>query len=185
MFFDTYVLMNRRTSYSSLERIKIAESAIKNGSDSASIEFDIPKEKIDKWVSQIDSLKRIRENVLDKKKQNTKTRNRKLKNTNVFVKISKRLQINVKKRGYDPLDEIPPIRFWGIAKRQKLRCAISGIKLTKDNISVDHIVPLSKGGKNTFENIQFVERHINVMKNDRPMEQFLFYCREVAKNNLV
>jgi 5-methylcytosine-specific restriction endonuclease McrA len=175
--------MNKRTSYSSLERIKIAESAIEKGLDSASIEFDIPKEKIDKWVDQIDSLKIIREKILEKKKSATKTRDKKLRNTNVFIKISNRIHASVRKRGYDPMEKITPIQLWTIAKKQKCKCPISGIKLTRNNISVDHIIPLSKGGKNTLENIQYVERHVNIMKNDKSLEQFLFYCREIVKNN--
>ena len=38
--------------------------------------------------------------------------------------------------------------LWGIAKRQQMRCALTNRKLTKNNLSVDHIIPLSKGGTN-------------------------------------
>ena len=177
--------MNGKNSLSVIKRIEIAEYAIKKGVESASIQFDIERKFIDKWTNQIEQLKKIREKELEKKKLATKTRNKILQEKNIFQKISKNLDRSLKKRGYEASEIIKPINLWGIAKKQKCKCAISGIKLTKNNISVDHIIPLSKGGKNTLANIQFVENHVNIMKNNKSLKELLVYCKEIVKNNSI
>lgn len=63
--------------------------------------------------------------------------------------------------------------IWKIAKKQKLKCAISGIKLNNDNISLDHIIPFARGGKNIPENIQLVHNTINLMKGSFYIKDFL------------
>lgn len=69
-------------------------------------------------------------------------------------------------------EQITKQDIWKIAKRQKLKCAISGIKLNNDNISLDHIRPFAKGGKNIPENIQLVHNTINLMKGTFLLEDF-------------
>lgn len=47
------------------------------------------------------------------------------------------------------------------------RCAICGKKIRSlDDLTVDHIVPLAKGGKHQIENCQLAHKKCNERKND-------------------
>lgn len=46
-------------------------------------------------------------------------------------------------------------------------CAYSGKKLTKSTATLDHIIPKSKGGKNSWENIVPADKEINNKKGNR------------------
>ena len=47
-----------------------------------------------------------------------------------------------------------------------------------DNLTVDHIIPLSVGGNNTFANLQIACLSCNVRKSDKTHEEFLILrCR--------
>lgn len=54
-----------------------------------------------------------------------------------------------------------------ILEEHDYACVICG---TKDNIVIDHIVPLSKGGTNTLDNVQPLCISCNSVKGNRPME---------------
>jgi CRISPR/Cas system Type II protein with McrA/HNH and RuvC-like nuclease domain len=45
-----------------------------------------------------------------------------------------------------------------------MRCFYSGLKLNNKNISVEHVIPISKGGSNTIENIVLIDVFVNKMK---------------------
>lgn len=58
-------------------------------------------------------------------------------------------------------------------------CQICGKELTIENVTIDHIVPISKGGTNAIENLQPLCMRCNNIKSDKPMSvvvgsQFLF-----------
>jgi hypothetical protein len=54
-----------------------------------------------------------------------------------------------------------------IWKRDGFRCGYSGELLNKDQLSVDHILPKSRGGENTWENLITASKEINRFKDDR------------------
>ena len=58
-----------------------------------------------------------------------------------------------------------------IWNRDGWTCCYTGQKLTKDNISVDHIVPVSRGGENTWTNLVTAEREVNRKKADKSLEE--------------
>jgi 5-methylcytosine-specific restriction endonuclease McrA len=58
-----------------------------------------------------------------------------------------------------------------IWKRDNYTCAYTGKKLTRDEVSVDHIIPKSRGGKNTWENLITAQKAINVFKADRTPQE--------------
>jgi 5-methylcytosine-specific restriction endonuclease McrA len=58
-------------------------------------------------------------------------------------------------------------------------CQICGKELTKDTVTIDHIVPISKGGTNAIENLQPLCERCNSKKGNRSMSavvgsQYLF-----------
>jgi len=58
-----------------------------------------------------------------------------------------------------------------ILKRDNYTCVYTGVKLGKDNVSVDHIVPKSRGGKDTWENMVCCDRLLNSKKASFTPEQ--------------
>ena len=43
-------------------------------------------------------------------------------------------------------------------------CPLTNRHLTRHNISIDHIIPTSKGGTNDLQNLRFVDYHANLAK---------------------
>jgi 5-methylcytosine-specific restriction endonuclease McrA len=58
-----------------------------------------------------------------------------------------------------------------IFKRDNFTCGYTGNKLTKDQLSVDHIMPKSRGGKNTWENLITCDRGKNCEKADNTPQE--------------
>lgn len=53
------------------------------------------------------------------------------------------------------------------------RCAICGRKIKNiDDLTIDHIVPLAKGGKNVAENLQLAHRSCNAAKSDMMPDEY-------------
>jgi len=47
---------------------------------------------------------------------------------------------------------------------------------------IDHIIPLSKGGTHTWDNIEIICKTCNFAKNDKTKEEFLVWIRGLLKN---
>ena len=69
-----------------------------------------------------------------------------------------------------------------VIKLQKGKCYLTGLELTPSNLSFDHIVPYSKKGTNTKENLGIVVWDVNYMKGKLSLEELLFYCEKILKN---
>lgn len=93
---------------------------------------------------------------------------------------------SVQNKRYEHSDDITAFDLWKIAHRQRLICPLTGDKLTNENISVDHIVPISKGGRNVVNNIRLTTREINWFKRTMTDEELYTVCqRVVAKKDLL
>ena len=55
--------------------------------------------------------------------------------------------------------------------RDKYTCQYTGKKLSRDQLSVDHVIPRSRGGANTWENMVTCERELNGWKSDRTPQE--------------
>lgn len=60
-------------------------------------------------------------------------------------------------------------------------CVLTGRKLNRDNISLDHIVPLSKGGSNEPNNLRFVHIDTNTFKMDMSINDLLQCATDIVK----
>jgi 5-methylcytosine-specific restriction endonuclease McrA len=83
-------------------------------------------------------------------------------------------------------DHFRTMKYWqqlaNIFLIQRGRCAISGRPLLiGDNVSLDHRIPLSRGGRAELANVWWVATLINVMKNDRFLHEFLAIYRQILK----
>ena len=67
-----------------------------------------------------------------------------------------------------------------ILVKQDNKCALSGRTITPANCSLDHIVPLSRGGTHTKENAQLVCEEVNRAKGMMTEEEFMELCRDVV-----
>jgi 5-methylcytosine-specific restriction endonuclease McrA len=76
--------------------------------------------------------------------------------------------------------KLKPMELWGILKRQRMLCALTGRRLNRDNISLDHIVPLSKGGSNEPNNLRFVHIDSNTFKMDMDDSDLLELAKDIV-----
>jgi 5-methylcytosine-specific restriction endonuclease McrA len=67
-----------------------------------------------------------------------------------------------------------------IIERQSYRCSLSGRLLTPQTACLDHIVPVSRGGKHQLENAQVLHKDVNRAKGTLRNEEFIQLCREVV-----
>jgi 5-methylcytosine-specific restriction endonuclease McrA len=56
--------------------------------------------------------------------------------------------------------------------RRAARCPYCGVRLSHVNVSLDHKVPLKRGGWNTAANIEFICKSCNKAKGSRTDEEF-------------
>jgi 5-methylcytosine-specific restriction endonuclease McrA len=68
-----------------------------------------------------------------------------------------------------------------LLEQQQHRCALTGRPLTPELATLDHIMPLSKGGLNTMENAQIVHKDANQAKGTMTLHEFVGMCREVVR----
>jgi len=69
-----------------------------------------------------------------------------------------------------------------LLEKQEYRCALSGRELTPETASLDHILPLSRGGKHDISNVWIVDHHINSAKGTKTVEEFVAMCSEVTEH---
>lgn len=69
-----------------------------------------------------------------------------------------------------------------LLERQGYKCALTGRELTPDVASLDHIIPIARGGSNTIGNVQVLHKDVNSAKGVMLQADFVAMCREVAKH---
>ena len=71
-------------------------------------------------------------------------------------------------------DEIDPnsiyVRFI-LFGQQEAKCGLCGVKADLRSFVADHIIPKSKGGKSTLNNLQLTHHICNSIKGDKTQEQ--------------
>lgn len=58
-----------------------------------------------------------------------------------------------------------------IFKRDGYTCCYTGKKLARSELSVDHILPKSRGGRDTWENLVTCDREVNCRKADKTPQE--------------
>jgi 5-methylcytosine-specific restriction endonuclease McrA len=59
-------------------------------------------------------------------------------------------------------------------------CYLCGRKLTAHITSADHVVPLSRGGRDTLENVRPTCKRCNAAKGNMTLNEFVSMCKAVA-----
>ena len=55
--------------------------------------------------------------------------------------------------------------------RDKYKCQYTGKQLNFDEANIDHVIPRSRGGKNTWDNLVVCTKEINSIKGDKTPEE--------------
>jgi len=64
---------------------------------------------------------------------------------------------------------------------QEYRCALSGVLLTPETSSLDHKTPISSGGSDAIDNLQWVSNEVNRAKGSMNQDAFIEMCRLVSQ----
>ena len=81
-----------------------------------------------------------------------------------------------------PQGKITTKSVLALLEHQNFRCALTGRKLTPQEASLDHIVPVRDGGQHVIENTQVLHRSVNKAKSVLPNDVFIQMCKEVAEH---
>jgi 5-methylcytosine-specific restriction endonuclease McrA len=71
--------------------------------------------------------------------------------------------------------------LYQLVEKQDYRCALSGMKITPKTSRIDHKTPVSVGGSDEIENLQWVHEELNRMKGSLDNDEFIEICRKVAQ----
>ena len=76
---------------------------------------------------------------------------------------------------YTQYDKIPKVTFrlsrQSIYNRDNYTCYICGEEFSEGKLSIDHVIPLSRGGKNTFENMATCCKNCNYKKGSQTLSE--------------
>lgn len=61
----------------------------------------------------------------------------------------------------------PQLTIRGVAERDGGKCQYTGKQLSREDMSLDHVVPRSRGGKDEWENIVLADKTVNHRKGNR------------------
>lgn len=68
-----------------------------------------------------------------------------------------------------------------LIEKQNYKCALTGDAISfEDNIELDHIMPLYRGGKKEFSNVQWVSRQANWFKRALTEKELLTLCEKIV-----
>ena len=74
-----------------------------------------------------------------------------------------------------------PLSNRGIFERDGGICQYTGVKLDRSTASVDHVIPLSRGGTNTWENMALAHKKVNNDKGNRLNEEIGLKLRRIPQ----
>jgi DNA-binding CsgD family transcriptional regulator len=83
-------------------------------------------------------------------------------------------------RGDESESKINEAGLMALLESQEFRCALTGQYLTPDEATLDHKIPISKGGEHSLDNVWWVNADANTAKGTMDVDQFVTLCRRVA-----
>jgi 5-methylcytosine-specific restriction endonuclease McrA len=109
--------------------------------------------------------------------ENRRKRQQKWSDRHPFRVLAKRIRLRSKEGSIITASDL-----WKLAKKQKMRCALTGRKLTKDNISLDHIKHKSKGGADDISNIRFTTYEANCARQCLTDRELVELCKDILSH---
>lgn len=79
------------------------------------------------------------------------------------AEIARRRRAKLAKVPYEKIDSE------AVYKRDGGICGICGKFVQKKEFSIDHIIPISKGGSHTYDNVQTAHLNCNIARGNRPL----------------
>lgn len=67
-----------------------------------------------------------------------------------------------------------------LVESQGYCCALTGWGLKPETASLDHILPVSRGGDHSIENLQVLDYRVNKAKGTMTTAEFVEMCKAVA-----
>ena len=86
------------------------------------------------------------------------------------TKMEIRVPMVVIAHGYDKMPKTNPKKVpnnQSVQHRDGGRCQYTGKLLSPGEGNVDHVIPLGRGGRNTWDNVVWSERNLNLVKGDK------------------
>jgi len=86
---------------------------------------------------------------------------------------------------------VSPKQILALIESQQYRCALSGRELSPETASLDHVIPLSRGGVHDISNVQVLDYRVNAAKGTMTVEEYLKSSRwkrfayRLARNPIV
>lgn len=68
-----------------------------------------------------------------------------------------------------------------VLESQDFKCALTGVPLTFESASLDHKIPVCRGGGHTTKNLWFIDRAVNRAKHTMSVGDFVAMCEAVVK----
>jgi hypothetical protein len=89
-----------------------------------------------------------------------------------------------KKDNAEPWIDHSEADFFDMLVRQQARCDVSDVPLTPENVSIDHIIPIVKGGTHELSNLRLVAWSVNGAMGSLDDATFIELCRQVVNYQL-
>jgi CRISPR/Cas system Type II protein with McrA/HNH and RuvC-like nuclease domain len=111
--------------------------------------------------------------------------NRKTNQRKYYAKIVKLDPLLIKKKTFCKVGNVIPFTIDELRLKltSKPICYLSGVEIDlskPDTYSLDHIIPVSRGGESSLENLGLVTKKINMAKYDLTPQEFLDLCQSVV-----
>ena len=95
-----------------------------------------------------------------------------------FKVISHQCNKLIKK--YPNIGLVTPEQIEDIYNKQNGKCAILGKEYSLEELSLDHIIPVSNNGTNHISNLRFIHWRLNLFKLDSTEEEFISDLNELV-----
>jgi 5-methylcytosine-specific restriction endonuclease McrA len=130
--------------------------------------------------------RRVGRRDIKREKYCAKKNKQRVKKENPVLYKARELRSRLLSRSKDPgikqtTPTIPELEKW--LTRGEYICYYSGAVLTLDTVTVDHKVPVSKGGSNELDNLCIASNHMNTAKGNLTAEEFMDLLLLIRKWN--
>ena len=85
------------------------------------------------------------------------------------------------------IDRLGTSKFWKdlkqLIRKQNYKCSLTGDDISfESDIDLDHIIPITRGGKNEISNVRWVIRQANRLKNNLTDDELKVLCLKIIQN---